>query len=211
VLVGGQGAINRDGNRGGEIVAYKTGEAFGYVCGEAQNAYGNLLEEWRRHLVLLRPSALILVDDVLASKPSTFQWLLHAFERFEIDQEERILISRRKGASLAGRLYASTDLTLSQTDAWPVAPDEGYPTLTRPLPAKRWHFTAETERTDRIRIAAICTVQGPGEQEPDLNVSVQGKRITFRYGQDVTGRLGLSPDSDEVLQVRQGAVSILRI
>ena len=68
---------------------------------------------------------------------------------------------------------ASTALIVSQTDAWPIAPDEGYPTLTLPLPAKRWHLTAETERTDRIRIACLFSVQGPGERTPEMDLSAR--------------------------------------
>ena len=68
VLVDGQGAINRDGSRGGEIVAFETDGAFGYACGEAENAYGELLTKWRRHLILVRPSTLILVDDLSRSQ-----------------------------------------------------------------------------------------------------------------------------------------------
>lgn len=208
VLVNGQGAINGDGNRGGEIAGFSTGKKLGYVCGEAQNAYGDLLDKCRRHLLLIRPSVLILVDDLVAPEPSTFQWLLHAFEQFEIDADRRMVTSRRNGASLSGQLYASTALTLSQTDAWPVAPDEGYPTLSRPLPEKRWHFTAQTERTNRIRIACVFSVQGPGEVPPDVRVSIEGNRIAFEYGSDVAGSIDLSPDSREVFQVSCGAESI---
>ena len=204
VLVNGQGAINRDGNRGGEIAGFSTGDTFGYVSGEAENAYGGLLRKCRRHMLLIRPSVLILVDDLVAPNPSTFQWLLHAFEQFEIDEGEQSIISRRHGASLTGRLYASSALTLSQTDAWPVAPDKGYPTLTRPLPDRRWHFTAETEQTNRIRIASIFSVQGPGEDAPDLSVSSEGSRIVFRYGQGVTGYVDLSPGSGGVLRASCG-------
>ena len=38
LLINGEGAINRNGNRGGEIRDFKTTEHFGYMCGEAQNA-----------------------------------------------------------------------------------------------------------------------------------------------------------------------------
>jgi hypothetical protein len=206
VLIDGQGAINRDGNRGGEIVAFASSEAFGYVCGEAENAYGELLASWRRHLVLIRPSVLILIDQVLAPNPATLQWLLHAFEKFEIDPiaDGASIVSRRKGASLIGRLYASTGLSLSQTDAWPIEPDEGYPTLSRPLPAKRWHLAAETERADRVRIACVFCVQGPGERAPDVDVSRAGDRLLVMYGEHARGEIDLSPGSNCVLQLSCG-------
>jgi hypothetical protein len=205
ILVDGQGAINRDGSRGGEIVDFRSGQSFGYVCGEAENAYGDLLRRWRRHLLLIRPSVLVLVDDIAAPSPATFQWLLHALERFEIDAESQQITSQHRGASLACQLYASTPLALSQTDAWPIAPDEGYPTLTRPLPAVRWHLTAQTARTDRIRIAALCGVQRPGEPPPDLRASMEGSRILFQCGRDVTGQIDLAPGSTGLLQVSIGS------
>jgi len=208
ILVDGQGAINRDGNRGGRIVDFFSSQTFGHVSGEAENAYGDLLDRWRRHVLLIRPSVLILVDDLVASAPSVFQWLLHAFERFEIDAETQTVTSRRKGASLCGHLYASTGLTLSQTDVWPVAPDEGYPTLTRPLPAKRWHFTARTERAERLRLAFLCSVCGPGEQVPDLCLTVEGNQVRFQVGSDVTGTVDLSPESDTLLQASCGEEQI---
>ena len=140
-------------------------------------------------------------------KPSTFQWLLHAFEQFDIDANVRTIVSRRNGASLTGLLHASTPLRLRQTDAWPIAPDEGYPTLKRPVPEKRWHFTAESERTDRIRIASIFSATGPGESALGLHVSVAGDRVAFDY-QGATGYIDLSPDSSEVLRANCGAEQV---
>lgn len=203
VLVDGKGAINRDGNRGGEMVAFETNEAFGYACGEAQNAYGGLLNKWRRHLVLVRPSILILIDDIRTPQPVAFQWLLHALQRFELGStgDLQTIVSRRDGACLTGRLAASTALHLSQTDAWPIEPDEGYPTLTRPLPVKRWHLTAETKRTDRIRIACLFSVQGPGEAMPEISLSVEHDRVSFQSGAGVQGVIELSTDSTSVLQL----------
>jgi hypothetical protein len=206
VLVDGQGAINRDGNRGGELVAFESGKGFGYACGEAENAYGDLLSRWQRHLVLVRPSLLILMDDLVAPKAAAFQWLLHAFERFELGVYEgaQRIVSRRKGASLSGRLYASTPLRVSQTDAWPIQPDEGYPSLARPLPEKRWHLTAETERTERVRIACVFSAQGPDARTPPVAVTRTGDQLLVQCGEEVRAEADLAPDSPWVLGLRCG-------
>jgi hypothetical protein len=206
VLVDGQGAINRDGNQGGEIVAFQSGELYGYACGEAENAYGHLLDKWRRHVVLVRPSVLILIDDLLAPKSVTYQWLLHALERFKVGVEGRIqrVTSRRRGALLSGQIVASTPLRLSQTDAWPIEPDEGYPTLTRPLPEKRWHLTAETDRVQGVRIACVFSAQGPDEPAPIVRLEVDGDRARFGWD-DGEGRIDLSPASPQILDLDLGA------
>ena len=109
---------------------------------------------------------------------------------------------------IRGQLYTSTPLALSQTDEWPVAPDEGYPTLTRPLPPKRWHFTAQTERTDQMRIACLFSAQGPGEEAPDLCLSVQDSQVVLRVGQSVAGQIDLAPDSGSALQASCGKEQI---
>jgi hypothetical protein len=206
ILVNGQGAINRDGNRGGEITDFFTQDQFGYVCGEAENAYGDLLSKNRRHLLLIRPSLLVLVDDLAA--PSTFQWLLHAFEKFDINTSNASLCSNRNGASLTGSVYASTALSLCQTDDWIVAPDKGFPTLTKPLPPKRWHVTAETnEQTDRCRIAAIFSVRGPGEDAPEINTQQDGDRVLFEYqanGSTCRGQISLDPNASGILMIDSG-------
>ena len=202
VLVNGEGAINRDGNRGGEIIDFKTTHPFGYVCGEAENAYGDWLNRYRRHLVMIRPSITILVDELEAPEASTFQWLLHAFEKFDLDATT--VTSNRKGASLKGQLFASTDLRLSQTNAWPVAPDKGYPTLDKELPEKRWHFTAETERAKRCRIAAIFSVRGPDESDPDFSITAPENQIALS-AENTTAQINLSPDESTVLSLLSGS------
>lgn len=201
MLVNGKGAIDRDGNRGGQVVDFRTTNGYGYISGEAENAYGERLNKLRRHLLMIRPSILIVADDLVAPEPSSFQWLLHALEGFEIDAANHTLVSRRKGACLRGYLFGSTDFTLTQTDAWPLAPDVGFPTVKKPWPERRWHFTAETQsKTERYRIAAIFAVRGPGEPEPEFTIETGPDRVivsasVFEVAVD------LSVDCDHILSL----------
>ena len=210
VLVNGVGAVNRDGNRGGEIHAFETTDTYGYVCGEAQNAYDDLAR-YRRHMLMLRPSVLILVDELVASQASKFQWLLHAFEKFEIDDITSTFVSKRHGAELTGRLAASTNLSLGQTDAWPIAPDKGYPTLTKPLPANRWHFTAETEDTsEKCRIVSVFSIRGPAEETPDINLNVSSDCVQVTHGGSVVA-IQLNPDHADVVTLGIDGAQRLRV
>ena len=108
-----------------------------------------------------------------------------------------------RGASLKGQLFASTDLRLNQTNDWPVPPDKGYPTLDKELPEKRWHFTAETERVERCRIAAIFSVRGPGESDPDFSITASENQIALSAG-NTTAQINLSPDESTVLSLSSG-------
>ena len=151
-------------------------------------------------MLMIRPSLLVLVDELEAPEASTYQWLLHAFEQFEIDPDATTVISRRNGASLEGRLFCSNTLSLSQTNAWHVAPDKGYPTLEKELPEKRWHFTAEAERTDRCRIVAVFSVQGSGEDKPEFSVTELDRTLTIE-APDVTAQVSIDENATTVLTV----------
>jgi hypothetical protein len=213
VLVNGVGAVNRDGNRGGVIHDYQTLDHIGYVCGEAENAYDDLTR-YRRHMVMIRPSVLILVDELEAAQSSIFQWLLHAFEKFEIDTSTSTIVSRRGGATLTGRLASSSSLALSQTDAWPIAPDEGYPTLTKPLPDPRWHFTAETEEAAKCRIVSVFTVQGPEADEPEVETQVSESAVRLAYTDNDRNHscdIQLDPESSSVLTIDNDRENVLQI
>jgi hypothetical protein len=59
----------------------------------------------------------------------------------------------------------------------------------------------ETERAAQVRIAALFSVQGPGEQVPALSVSAEGEQVVFRSDQ-ASGAIHLSPRCPDLLQVR---------
>ncbi|MDE2797282.1 MAG: hypothetical protein OXI94_01320, partial [Gemmatimonadota bacterium] len=86
----------------------------------------------------------------------------------------------------------------------PVPPDKGYPTLDKELPEKRWHFTAETDRVKRCRIAAIFSVRGPGESDPDFSITASENQIALSAG-NTTAQINLSPDECTVLSLSSGS------
>jgi hypothetical protein len=170
ILVNGQGQVRSGSGHGGRIAAFESTKHLGYVCGDATAAYGGLLNVGRRHVLLIRPDVVVLVDDLEAPAPAEFQWLLHAFEQFELDERGQTLVSRRGGASMQVRLFAGDRLSFAQTNAWPVDPKKGFPTARAPEPAKRWHFTATTRNAAATRrIAAVMTIAN-GDGKPDCHV-----------------------------------------
>jgi hypothetical protein len=118
-----------------------------------------------------------MVDDLEATKPSEFQWLLHAWEKLELDEPAQTFVSNRGEASLQVRLFAGDRMRFTQSDAWPVEPKKGFPTASSPEPAKRWHFSASTSGTSATRrIVAVMTVAAGGEK-PDCQVREVGKNL----------------------------------
>ncbi|MHC4399245.1 MAG: DUF4962 domain-containing protein [Planctomycetota bacterium] len=170
ILVDGEGQINRRASANGRLVAFESRPRFGYVCGDAAAAYGDRLDRFRRHVLLVRPLLVCVIDDLEAPKPAEFQWLMHAFDKLDLDERRQTLVSRRGDAAMKVHLITPGGFAFSQTDAWPLDPKTGFPTATAPLPRKLWHFTAGTrERSAQRRIAAVMVVGKEGE-EPDCEV-----------------------------------------
>jgi aldose 1-epimerase len=173
ILVDGQGQINRSAQANGRIADFQSTPHLGYVCGDAAAAYGDRLSRFRRHVVLIRPSLICVVDDLESDQPAQFQWLMHAPEKLQLDEQAQSFISRRGGAQMKVCLLTPAGFDFTQTDQWPLAPKTGYPTARKPEPEKLWHFTAATRhRSATRRIAAIMSVTDQGESPPcDIRVS----------------------------------------
>lgn len=206
VLINGDGQVNRDGDYGGRIAEFQSSDALAFVCGDASEAYAAPMKRFHRHLLLIRPASIIvMVDDLAADEPSTFQWLLHAWEPFDVDAGEATFASRRDGAELLGRLFSDRRLNLTQTDAWPVEPDEGYPDLDKPLPPKRWHLTAGTDQAAACRIAAVMRIGDQARPPIEADVSRAGDVLSIAGSVD-TGRfeatVRLAADARPLLEAR---------
>jgi hypothetical protein len=173
ILVDGRGQINRSGSAGGRIVAFESTPAIGYVCGDATAAYGDRLTRFRRHVLLIRPSLVCIVDDLESPQPAQFQWLLHAPDQLRLDERKQTLVSRRGDAEMEVHLVTPDGFAFAQTDSWPLDPKTGFPTAKKREPTKLWHFTAATrQHAAARRIAAIMDVGMGGRRSPcDVQVS----------------------------------------
>ncbi|MBI3921201.1 MAG: DUF4962 domain-containing protein, partial [Armatimonadetes bacterium] len=122
VLVNGEGQSPRDWNAKGQLVTFKTTAAGDYAVGDATLAYAGRLDKFLRRVVFLRPihtggdPIIVFRDELAAPKPSTYQFLLHALNKMEVDADnQRVIIA--KGASRCRVDYlAPQKLTFSQND-----------------------------------------------------------------------------------------------
>ena len=188
ILVGGKGQKDRSGESRGCILDFQRTTNMVYTCGEAAAAYDGLLKRFRRHILMVRPSLIVIVDDLEAAEPTEFQWLLHAFEQMQVDEAAQHIVSVRHGHTMATSLYTEGGFGFHQTDEWAVQPKEGYPTTPRPEPEKQWHFTATTrECSTERRIAAVIYVpdhKGTTEASPRIIEENGMLKITTDAGGD---------------------------
>lgn len=142
VLVDGEGQVKRKWSANGRITAFHSSDDYDYVEGEAAPAYGGRLDRFRRQVVHSRPGVFVIYDDLVAKRPSTYQWLLHSFDKMEVSGN-RISV-RRNHASLDAVVLLPENVEMSLTDKYDPEPE-----VVDSAPRRyknSWHLTAATPR-----------------------------------------------------------------
>jgi hypothetical protein len=180
LLVDGQGQRNRDDTAGGKLVAFRSLPHLAYVAGDAKDCYPKPLTKNLRHVVLVRPSLIIVLDEVEADRPIDVAWLLHTKEESALRQQSSAFTVRRDHLRMAVHLGASTEeLSFSQTSQWPLSPKQDYEMVKVPDPPRQWHFRAETTHArNQHRLAAVMLV-GDESQLPSYEVAQSPQEMTL--------------------------------
>jgi hypothetical protein len=151
VLVNGEGQITRDRAARGKIVAFCAGNgepgSLDYAAGDATAAYGGTLDKFVRHVYYQRPHDFMIVDELEAPKPVRFDWLLHSYEKMDIDRHARTVTIKRNKARLSVEFISPKDITFSQTDLFTVPAEFGLP--------NQWHLTVSTGENSRSALFVV--------------------------------------------------------
>lgn len=200
VLVDGEGQDRRSWAARGEIVAFRSAGGYDYAEAEAGAAYGGRLTRFRRRVVHVRPGIFVIHDDIEAPRPSTFQWLLHAYERIAVDGATRTLRIERAPAAMDVRMLAPDDLAFEQTDRYVPEPED-----TQGGWQNTWHLAAGTVRPEpRARFLAVLLPHRLGQEATLPRVE--------RAGGDAGGvRLTFPDGAEDVVLFLPGAGSRLRV
>ncbi len=143
VLVDGQGQKKHSTESQGRIVSEQLTPDWDYVVGDATAAYEDRLERYRRHVILLKSPKLsaplvVLYDELRARKPSTYQFMLHAFQPFEINAGSGELVVRRPRAQARVKyLAADGEVGFRQWDGYDPKPSQEFPNM--------WHAEASVD------------------------------------------------------------------
>jgi hypothetical protein len=149
ITVSGQGQIKRSAEARGRITSFQTTPTLDGVVGEAAEAYGPdgsdssqpLLNRYRRAVVFVKPEMVIVYDRLAATRPSTFEYWLHAINEFQIEDQRQVR-TEVGGVACEIDILAPDGLELSQTDQYDPNP---WPQIT----TREWHFTAKTPAPTR--------------------------------------------------------------
>jgi hypothetical protein len=204
ILVNGRGQPPFNWEASGQIEHYETQGPVTVVRGQAAHAYNlpmreSVLKAWREHLKEPAPPldpavksfertvafvasktrpVFVVYDHVETEGPATFEWLLHALRRMEMDAKKGAVTIRNEEARLAVRLLATEPYQFAQSSKFPVAPEEraaGSP--------EQWHLTARTKKpAAEAKFLAVLVPYRASEKEPAIE-KLEGPNATgFRVG-----------------------------
>ena len=128
-----------------------------------QNGFGTTpLTKYRRHILMLHPNIILLYDELEASEPVRWDWLLHSPTRFYIDPSQQMVTTTNtdKNFNTVTQLFSEHPFSLVQTDQFVVpptaVPDPRYP--------NQWHLTATFNSNSKTRILTIIQVTPADKQ-----------------------------------------------
>jgi hypothetical protein len=183
LLINGQGQRNRDDTASGKLVAFRTLPHLAYVAGDAHLCYPEPLRKNLRHVLLVRPSLVIVVDELEAERPIAVTWLMHTKQESALQPQSQSFTVQRDSARMVVHLAASAaPLSFSQTSEWPIPPKQGYPMVQVADPPRQWHFQAKTTKARVVHRVAAVMVVGDDEQMPACDVSSSNGTMTVTVG-----------------------------
>lgn len=174
LLVNGEGQKRPSPEPLGRIQHWDFQEGADYVAGEAAAAYDGRLKSYVRHVIFVKPDVLVIADDVEATAPSTFQWMLHGSVPFQLEPEHQVLVLEKPKACVRVHYVAPHPLQFRQWTGYDPPTDLEY------LKARgsddfppQWHVEASLpEAVESARVLTVLRPHRRGVQlVPHLEVS----------------------------------------
>ncbi len=183
MLVNGQGQPDNISAKGNVSSFFNSAE-YCIFTGEAGEAYPELLDRFDRVVLFIRPDVFIVYDELKATQPSRFDWLLNTFEPAEFDQEGQAMTVHQRDQRLTVRHLSPNDIVYSQSNERP-----------KPMLTKAWcrytemhpqqftiKATSDGARTDE-QMLAVMSAYNIGDGDPVqgaiATASTAGRAVQF--------------------------------
>jgi hypothetical protein len=143
LLIDGFGQKPHSADLGGRIVRWDFQEGMEYLVGDAAQSYEGRLKKALRHVIFVKPDLIILADEVEASKPSNYQWMLHGQVPFDVRDDEQRLVLDRGQAGVVVDYLSEHPLRIRQWTGYEPEPDHAYlASIKSPDIPPQWHAEA---------------------------------------------------------------------
>lgn len=130
-----------------------------------ENGFGETpLTKYRRHVLMLHPEGIVLIyDELEASEPVAYDWLLHSPSQLSLNKELLTInhSSHEFGYTAVTQLFCNNPVNMSLTDRFLVAPDPATMKKGKSYP-NQWHMTARIEGEAKTRILAVIQANASG-------------------------------------------------
>ena len=194
ILIDGHGQPFSDGAFGW-IPRSIEGKQISYAVGDASNAYSGIvdgkeidhgLKLFRRHYLMLRPSIIIIYDELEADHAAEWSWLLHNYNGFSLDAKTQTVFAEIETAKAQVSIISSSDIHLNVTDQFSVPVDnwtnkinEDGDTLSF---VNQWHLKAASkQKTEKMRYLAVLQIKPDGRFEKIIKTIDNGDITVGNY------------------------------
>ncbi len=180
----------------GDHISYALGDASHAYCGiseyrmwekkmadsgveqSVENGFGETpLTKYRRHIFMLHPDKVLIYDELEASEPAEWDWLLHSPVEFSIDGNRLTTVNLQKGFTSVAEIFGSVDCTISQTDGYYTPVNTSHAERGEDF-SKEWSLTAKFGACSGNRVLTIIQVQDNSDKADE----VVRKGSTFSFG-----------------------------
>lgn len=127
-----------------------------------ENGFGATpLTKYLRHVWMLHPDIIVIYDELEASEPVRWDWLLHSPTSFYVESDGFTIntVNEEKGFATQARLFSGKNFRVSQTDRFTVPPT----TIPAPAYPSQWHLSATVKESQANRFLFIMQVYDQGE------------------------------------------------
>ncbi|MBN2293440.1 MAG: DUF4962 domain-containing protein [Pirellulales bacterium] len=195
---GGQGQIRRSAKSRGCIDRFVTDCHFDYARGDATEAYGDRLKQAIRHAIHIRPGTFVIIDELAAPKPTSFEWNLHALEKMSIDADKQLVRIHRDKSALLANFVEPAGLSFTQTDQFTPPPEYGG--------ANQWHLTATTPKNPASVFFVVMQTHTVDQTPTTIQrISQDGcKGVTWKDG-EVEYTILYGPEGIETRRIQSDA------
>lgn len=212
ILLDGEGQPF-DAGAYGWMPRFLHGKQISYTVGDASNAYSSSdlksmdlgMKRFKRHYVMLRPSIIVIYDELEADHPAEWTWLLHNDSGLEVDSENKTITGENEFANAQVSLYSSSDIAFNVSDTFSIEPRNWSGKVDQEGNmvdyVDQWHFAGITkEKSPAMRFLAIIQVKPKAGGSVCEKVQFDENTKAYTVG-DWTISAELNVDKPAVLQV----------
>jgi hypothetical protein len=156
------GQVIRDPVSKGKIVTFQNHRLYDYVVGDATAAYQGRLKKFSRHILHIKPGIFIMLDELEAPKPVTFEWWFHALSEMDVNENDKSIQVSQGDVRMKILFQQKQKLAIKQFSEIPYPPERNE--------KDQWHIIASTNtKTVSTKIVTVM-IPYKKDKEPDISI-----------------------------------------